>query len=68
MQLGDGVDDDTWMRHLRQGDYSRWFRTVIHSDDLAEEAESVEKDGPNSASETRARIRQAIERRFTLPA
>ena len=29
MQLGEGVDDETWLHHLRQGDYDRWFREII---------------------------------------
>jgi hypothetical protein len=25
LQLADGVDDGTWLHHLRRGDYSRWI-------------------------------------------
>src|SRR5579885_238152 len=32
VQIADGVDDETWMHHLRQGDYSRWIRTAIEED------------------------------------
>ena len=28
LQLAEGVDEETWMHHLRQGDYSRWFRAT----------------------------------------
>ncbi len=68
LQIADGVDDETWLHHLRRGEYSRWFRDAIHSDDLAEEAEAVERDPAMSAAESRSRIRQAIERRYTIPA
>ncbi len=68
LQIADGVDSDTWLHHLRQGDYSKWFRRAIHSDALAEEAEIIETEPGLSADRSRARIREAIERRFTLPA
>jgi HAD superfamily hydrolase (TIGR01484 family) len=67
LQLGDGVDDETWMHHLRQGDYSEWFRTFIKDDELAREAEHVEKRRDVSPSDSRAAIRQAVEHRYTLP-
>jgi HAD superfamily hydrolase (TIGR01484 family) len=68
MQLADGVDDATWMHHLRRGDYSDWFRRAIKDGELAEQAEQVEKDSHLSARDSRARIKAAIEKRYTLPA
>ena len=68
VQIAQGVDDETWLFHLRKGDYSRWFREVVKDPDLAAEAEKVEKDEKLSASESRARIVEAIEQRYTLPA
>jgi len=67
-QIAQGVDDETWLFHLRKSDYSRWFREVIKDPDLAREAEKVEKDEKLSAHESRARIVEAIEQRYTLPA
>ncbi len=67
LQLGDGVDDETWMHHLRQGDYSKWFRTFIKDADLAREAEQVERRRGMTPADSRAAIRQAVERRYTLP-
>ncbi|WDT77313.1 MAG: HAD-IIB family hydrolase [Candidatus Manganitrophus sp.] len=67
MQLADGVDDETWMHHLRQGDYSRWFREAIKDDHLAKEAAQIEAE-KLSAQESRARIREKIEARYTRPA
>ena len=29
VQLADGVDDETWLHHLRAGKYSEWFRDAI---------------------------------------
>jgi hypothetical protein len=67
-QIAQGVDDDTWLFHLRQEDYSHWFRQVIKDPDLAAVAEEVEKDEKLSPSASRARIVEAIEQRYTLPA
>jgi hypothetical protein len=68
LEVATGVDDDTWLHHLRQGDYSRWFREAIKDKDLAAEAEHVERRRGLSAADSREQIRQAIERRYTLPA
>ncbi len=68
LQLADGVDDHTWNYHLRCGDYSRWFREAIKDADLADEAARIEELSDNSADDSRARIRAAIEERYTLPA
>jgi hypothetical protein len=66
-QIARGVDDETWLFHLRKGDYSRWFREAIKDTELAAEAEKIENDKKLSASESRARILAAIERRYILP-
>lgn len=66
-QLADGVDDETWRYHLRQHDVSRWFRDVIKDEPLAAEAADVEA-GDLPPAESRARIRAAIQRRYTTPA
>ena len=68
LQMAEGVDEETWRYHLQQGDYSRWFREGVKDKDLAAEAGRVEKelrDAP--ASDSRAAIREAIEKRYTLP-
>ena len=68
MQLADGVDDDTWMHHLRKGDYSRWFRRAIKDAELARETERIEHDSEISAEASREQIRDKIEERYTAPA
>jgi HAD superfamily hydrolase (TIGR01484 family) len=72
MQMAEGVDDETWLFHLRRGDYSIWFKGVIKDNDLAAAAREVESNGNAStektASESRAHIRAAIESRYTAPA
>lgn len=66
LQIADGVDDATWLHHLKHGDYVRWFRDAIKDDDLAREAEGLTDQ--DDADETRAAIREIIERRYTAPA
>jgi len=65
VRIAEGVDEDTWLHHFRQGDYSRWFRRVIKDEDLAREAEEAEREDL-SASEGRARIREMVERRYAV--
>src|SRR5215471_4694610 len=67
MQLADGVDDETWLHHLRNGDFSNWFRSIIKDDELADEAAQIEQNQGLSAMESRAAIRNAIEKRYTAP-
>jgi HAD superfamily hydrolase (TIGR01484 family) len=67
LQLADGVDDATWEHHLKQGDYSRWFREGIKDETLADEAQRIEALNV-SAEDSRALIRTAVERDYTLPA
>jgi len=68
LQIGDGVDDETWLHHQRRGDYSRWIRDVIKDEDLAAVVAAVEEDRGASPSESRRRIREAIEQRYAAPA
>ena len=41
-QLADGVDDETWLHHLRLGHYSRWIRDCIKDRQLADEVRAIE--------------------------
>src|SRR5207302_5693096 len=43
LQMAEGVDDATWLHHLRRGDYSEWFRERIKDEVLAAEAATVEE-------------------------
>ena len=67
-QLAEGVDDDTWLHHLRQGDYSRWMETAIKDPSLARIVHQVEEMPELSAHDSRKRVSTAIEERYTLPA
>jgi HAD superfamily hydrolase (TIGR01484 family) len=67
VEMAEGVDDETWLFHLRRGDYSHWFGEVIGDKSLAAEARQVEAQRGLSAAESRKRMRAAIERRYTQP-
>ena len=66
-QMAAGVDDETWTFHLRHHDYSGWFREAIKDDDLAKSAADIESDAEASPVDSRKRMRQEIEKRYTLP-
>ncbi|GIH96943.1 HAD hydrolase family protein [Planobispora siamensis] len=66
-QLAEGVDDGTWEYHLGRGDYSRWMAGSVKDEELAAEVAEVEKAG-GSADETRRRVGELIENRYTAPA
>src|SRR5207237_493061 len=68
LQLAEGVDDATWLYHLRAGDYSRWLASAIKDDELAGEIAAIETDAALDAGESRSRVKAAIERRYTAPA
>jgi HAD superfamily hydrolase (TIGR01484 family) len=68
LQMAEGVDDESWVYHLRRGDYSTWFHEGIKDDDLGAEAESIEKATADAnPKESRTAIKAAIEKRYTLP-
>ncbi|GHO45728.1 HAD-IIB family hydrolase [Ktedonospora formicarum] len=66
-QIAQGLDDETWLFHLHQGDYSRWFRQIIKDEELAKDTEVIEHDKHLSPLESRERIRISIEKQYTLP-
>ncbi len=68
LQIGDGIDDETWRYHLQQGDFSRWFRQGIKNEALAAAAKHVESMANITVEQSRALIRAAIEQYYTMPA
>jgi hydroxymethylpyrimidine pyrophosphatase-like HAD family hydrolase len=66
-QIAEGIDEDTWLFHLRRGDYSRWFRDAVKDKYLADQVERIERRQDLRPSETRKLIRSLIEARYTLP-
>ena len=67
-QLAEGIDEETWMFHLRRGDYSRWLREAVHDDFLATEVEQIESRTDLTTWQTRQMITGLISARYTLPA
>ena len=68
LQLADGVDDETWEFHRANGDYSKWVRSEIKDNQLADEIAEIEADRAADPKDTRAAVRAAVEARYTLPA
>ncbi len=62
LQLASGVDEETWLFHLKRGDYTAWFRDDIKDEALAEEARRVESS--EDAAGSREEISMAIKRRY----
>jgi hypothetical protein len=68
MDLADGVDDDTWLFHLRKREVSEWLRRSIKDEALADQVAAVEHDKQLDAAASRRKIREMIEALYTLPA
>jgi hydroxymethylpyrimidine pyrophosphatase-like HAD family hydrolase len=67
LQIADGIDDETWLYHLKNSDISNWFRNVIKDPELAFEAERMERENA-TAEESRKHIRAEIEQRYIVAA
>lgn len=68
--IAKGIDEETWLFHLRRGDYSRWLREAVKDGHLADVVRQVElraraADDP-TPEESRDEICGAIEGRYTL--
>jgi len=68
MQIAEGIDDDTWQYHLKNHDYSKWFKEYVKHDELGQATEAIENDESLSAADSRKKIKQEIEERFGPPA
>jgi len=40
------LDDETWLYHLRHGDYSQWVREAIKDEALASEVREIAPKDP----------------------
>jgi HAD superfamily hydrolase (TIGR01484 family) len=65
VQIAQGVDDDTWLYHLKRGDFSRWLREAIKDREIAEAIQAVERGESLSASQSRAKIADIIQSKYT---
>jgi HAD superfamily hydrolase (TIGR01484 family) len=66
-ELASGVDDDTWVFHLRRRDYSAWIAEIIRDDDLARDVAEIEQASHLAPLESRRLVRDAIDGRYMLP-
>jgi hypothetical protein len=68
LQLAEGVDQKTWDFHLKRGDYSSWLRGALKDEELADEIERIERDGNLKDGDSRRRVREKIQEKYTAPA
>ena len=66
LALADGVDDDTWLHHLRALDYAKWIEFSLKDKALAQTIREVAKRS-DDAADSRAQVRKAIEERYSPP-
>jgi HAD superfamily hydrolase (TIGR01484 family) len=64
LQLADGLDDETWLFHLKRGDYSNWFENVIKDSELADAARQIERS--SDAAKARATMHEELGKRYTV--
>jgi hydroxymethylpyrimidine pyrophosphatase-like HAD family hydrolase/energy-coupling factor transporter ATP-binding protein EcfA2 len=67
-QIAEGVDEETWLYHLRQNDYSEWLREAVKDDAVADEIAMVERNANLPPAESRARILETIRKHYTSAA
>jgi hypothetical protein len=67
-QIAEGIDDETWLHHLRRGDYSQWIRDAIKDDEMAEEVGAIERASQMPARQSRIAVIDAVNRRYTSSA
>jgi hypothetical protein len=67
-QIAEGVDEETWLYHLKRHDYSEWLREAVKDDAVADEIATVEGNANLPHAESRARILETIRKHYTGPA
>jgi hypothetical protein len=68
LDIGEGVDSETYSFHLENGDFEHWMRTCIKDDDLADDVANVAANPRLDIEEARKLVRAAVEERYTAPA
>ena len=64
-QIAEGIDDETWMFHLKKNEYSDWIRDSVGDEELADliRQEEDKNDDPLSSRRT---ILKSIEEKYTI--
>jgi HAD superfamily hydrolase (TIGR01484 family) len=65
IRIAEGIDDETWLHHLNNGDYANWFRERIKDDELADHAEEISNNTSLSPKESKLLIKDKILERYT---
>jgi hypothetical protein len=63
-QIASGLDDETWLFHLKRKDYSNWLRNSVHDDELADLVNVVEGDVKHY-HDSRQAVVKLINERYT---
>ncbi|MBB3205602.1 hypothetical protein FHS27_001406 [Rhodopirellula rubra] len=67
IKTASGIDDETWIHHLKHGDYSTWFRDIIKDPEVADEIATIERNTGLPAKDSREMIADHILKRFKPP-
>lgn len=63
-QIAEGVDDETWMYHLKKNEYSTWIRNAVGDEELAERIQQEENDN-NDPMSSKRKILKHIDEKYT---
>jgi hypothetical protein len=63
MQLAEGVDEETWLYHLKRGDYARWFRDKIQDQALAAVTERLQSQDA-APNDSRHQVLESIRKTY----
>ncbi|HEY2727164.1 MAG TPA: haloacid dehalogenase, partial [Parafilimonas sp.] len=63
-ELAKGIDDETWMYHLKRNDYSKWFLNKLHDNELAGLSEKIENSEADTST-SKEEILKLIKSRYT---
>ena len=66
-QIAEGVDEETWVHHLKRNDYSLWLREAVKDNVVADEIALIEQDTQLQPAESRVRILETIRKHYTNP-
>jgi hypothetical protein len=67
MELGEGLDDQTWLHHLQRGDYSTWMSEGIKDPTLADRVRQIEQQPFIDANRSRQLIRSRSKTGIQFP-
>lgn len=61
VHIAEGIDDDTWMYHLKRKDFGDWFSAFLHDDELARVAAQAES---RNAADSKKMILDYVTKRY----